>query len=78
MSCHAPPLKIAMKQGEIPLPSLGLIQSLNSTVLKNGMGLRLGNGISPSVFAVLRGGVWQAIPKSFLFFGEFLFLLVQN
>ena len=41
-----------------PLPSLGPIPSLNSTSL-NGMGLRLGNGISPRFFE--RGGVWQAI-----------------
>ena len=34
------------------------------------MGPRLGNGISPCFFAFLRGGIWQAIPKSFLFFGE--------
>ena len=40
------------------------------------MGPRLGNGISPCFFAFLRGGIWQAIPKSFLFFGENFLLLV--
>ena len=35
------------------------------------MGPRLGNDISPCFFAFLRGGVWQDIPSSFLFFGEF-------
>ena len=42
----------------------------------NGMGPRLGNGISPCFFAFLRGGIWQAIPKSFLFFWENFLLLV--
>jgi len=41
--------------------------SPNSTFL-NGMGLRLSNGISPYLFFFLRGGVWQAILKSFLYF----------
>ena len=40
------------------------------------MGSRLGNGISPCFFTFLRGGVWQAIRKSFLFFGEIFLLLV--
>jgi len=31
MACHIPPLKKAKKQGEMPLPSLGPIPSLNST-----------------------------------------------
>ena len=31
MACHTPPLKKAKKQGEMPLPSLGPIPSLNST-----------------------------------------------
>ena len=35
-----------------------------------GMGLRMGNGISPCFFTLLRGGVGQAITKSFLFFGD--------
>jgi len=43
--------------------------ALNSRFF-NGMGLRLGNGISP---AFLKGGVSQAIPKSFLFFGKKFF-----
>jgi len=32
MACHTPPLKKAKKQGEMPLPSLGPIPSLNLTV----------------------------------------------
>jgi len=52
MACHAPPIKIAKQQGEMPLPSLSPIPSLNSTVL-NGMGLRLDKGISPSFFGFL-------------------------
>jgi len=44
MACHTPPLKKVKKQGEMPLPSLGPIPSLNSTFF-NGMGPRLGNGI---------------------------------
>jgi len=53
MACRIPPLKKAKKQGEIPLPSLGPIP------LKkwDGMGPRLGNGISPCFFAFLRGGM---------------------
>jgi len=31
MACHIPPLKKAKKQGEMPLPSLSPIPSLNST-----------------------------------------------
>jgi len=31
MACHTLPLKKAKKQGEMPLPSLGPIPSLNST-----------------------------------------------
>ena len=42
----------------------------------NGMGLRLGNGISPCFFTFVRGGVWWAIAKLFLFFGENFLLLV--
>jgi len=40
------------------------------------MGPRLGNGIPPCFFAFLRGGIWQAISKSFLFFRENFLLLV--
>ena len=65
-ACHTPSLKKAKKQGEMPLLSLGPIPSLNSTLL-NGMGLRLGEGISPCFFASLRGGVSQAIPNPFFF-----------
>jgi len=31
MACHIPPLKKAQKQGEVPLPILSPIPSLNST-----------------------------------------------
>ena len=41
------------------------------------MGLRLGNGISPGFFTFVRGGVRQAIPKSFLFIGENFLLLCE-
>jgi len=44
MACHTPPLKKETR--EKPLPSLSPSPSLNSKYL-NGMGLRLGNGISP-------------------------------
>jgi len=40
------------------------------------MGPRLGNGIFSCLFAFLRGGVWQAIPRCFYFFGESFLLLV--
>ena len=55
MACHPPPLKKAKKQGEMPLPILSPIPFLNSTFV-NGMGLMMGNGISPCFFASLRGG----------------------
>ena len=74
MVCHIQPLK---KGKEIPLPSLGPIPSLNSTFV-NGMGPRLGKGISPCFFVFLRGGVWQAIAKSFLFFGENFLLFLYS
>jgi len=57
MACHTPPLKKVKKQGEMPLPSLGPIPSLNSTFL---MGWDQGwvmNGVSPCFFTFLRGGV---------------------
>ena len=54
MACHIPPLKKARKQGEMPLPSLGPIPSLNSTFF-NEMGLRLGNGIYPCFLAFFEG-----------------------
>ena len=41
----------------------------------NGMGARLGNGISPCFFTFLRGGVWQAFPKPFFFWENFLLLV---
>jgi len=75
MAYHIPPLKKAKKQGEMPLASLSPIQ-LKNVEFRDGMGPRLGNGISPCFFAFLRGGIGQAIPKSFLFFGENFLLLV--
>jgi len=54
ITCHIPPLKKAKKQGEMPLPSFGPIPSLNSTFF-NGMGPRLGNGISPCFFVSFEG-----------------------
>jgi len=75
MACHTPPLKKANKQGEMPLPSLGSIP-LKNVEFRDGMGPRLGNGISSCLFAFLRGGVWQAIPKCFYCFGENFLLLV--
>ena len=56
MACHTPPLKKVKKQGEMPLPSLGPIP-LKNVEFRDGMGLRLGNGISPCFFTFLRGGV---------------------
>jgi len=50
-ACHTPPLKNVKKQLEMPIPSLSPIPSLNFTFV-NGMGLRLGNGISPCFFRV--------------------------
>ena len=41
------------------------------------MGWKQGWVISPFYFTFWSAGVWQAIPKSFLFFGENLFLLVK-
>jgi len=35
---------------------------------RDGMGLKMGNGISPCLFAFSRSGVWQPIPKSLLVF----------
>ena len=55
MAYHTPPLKKAKIQGEMPLPSLGPI--LKNVEFRDGMGLRLGNGISPCFFTFLRGGV---------------------
>ena len=75
MACHTLPLKKVKKQGEMPLPSLSPIP-LKNVEFRDGMGPRLGNCISPCFFTFLRGGVWQAIPKSFLFSGENFLLLV--
>jgi len=48
MACHTPPLKKAKKQGEMPLPSLSFIQFKKvEFIYRDGMGLRLGYGISP-------------------------------
>ena len=48
MVYHTPPLKKAKKQGEMPLPNLGPIPLKK---FRDGMGLRLGNGISPCFLA---------------------------
>ena len=56
MACHTPPLKKVKKQGEMPLPSASPIP-LKNVEFRDGMGPRLGNGISPCFFAFLRGGV---------------------
>ena len=51
------------------LPSLwpAITRQTQDAISMHGMGLKLSNGISPYFFAFLRGGVWQAIPKSFYF-----------
>jgi len=46
MVCHSPAPKKVKKQGEMPLPSLSPIPFKNVEI-RDGMGLRLGNGISP-------------------------------
>jgi len=58
MACHIPPLKKVKKQGEMPLPSLGPIP-LKNVEFRDGMGLRLGNGISPRFFSFVRGGEYD-------------------
>ena len=55
MACHIPPLKKARKQWEMPLPSLSPIP-LKNVEVRDGIGPRLGNGIS-HCFTFLRGGV---------------------
>jgi len=54
MACHTPLLKKVKKQGEMPLPSLGPIP-LKNVEFRDGMGPRLGNGISRCFFTFLRG-----------------------
>jgi len=54
MACHTPPLKEAKKQGKMPLPSLDLIQ-LKECRIRDWMGPRLGNGISPCFFVFFWG-----------------------
>jgi len=51
----------------MPLPILSPIPFLNSTFV-NGMGLMMGNGISPCFFASLRGGIRQGIHYIFFCF----------
>lgn len=53
--CHAPPLEQAKKQGEMTLHILSPIPFKN-VELRDGIGLRLSNGISHSFFAFSRGG----------------------
>ena len=50
--------------------SLELFECSVSSEFRDGIGPRLGNGISPCFFTSLRGGVRQAIPKSLLFFDK--------
>jgi len=54
MASHTPPLKKAKKQGEMPLPSLGPIP-LKIVEFRDGMGPRLGNGISPFFICFFEG-----------------------
>ena len=44
MVCYPPPLNKAKEQGGMPLPSLSLIPF--TCKCRDGMGLRIGNGIS--------------------------------
>ena len=53
MAYHTAPLIKAKKQGEMPLPSLTPIP-LKKVEFRDGMGLRLGNGISSCFLALLR------------------------
>jgi len=72
IACHTPPLKNSEESrgNAITQPWSHPIPSLNSTFL---MGWNRG-----WIMAFLRGGVWQAIPKSsFPFFGENILLLVR-
>jgi len=46
MACHIPTLKKVKKQGKMPLPSLGPIPLKKNVEFRDGMGPRLGNGIS--------------------------------
>ena len=73
MACHISPLKKAKKQGEMPLPSLSHIPSLNS----NGMGPRLGNGISPRFFASFEGWNVRGPSLNHLCFTEKIFCYVR-
>jgi len=56
MACHIPPLRKAKKQGEMPLPSLSPIP-IKNVEFRDGMGPRLGNGISPCFFAFMMGRI---------------------
>ena len=79
MACHTPPLKKVKKQGETPFITQPWSHPIKNVEFRDGMGPRLGNGISPCFFTFLRGGVWQAIPKSFLFFEKFFgFLYIKH
>ena len=73
MAPHISPLKKAKKQGEMPLPSLSHIPSLNS----NGMGPRLGNGISPRFFASFEGWNVRGPSLNHLCFTEKIFCYVR-
>jgi len=56
MACYTPPLNKAKKQGEMPLPILSPIPFTN-VECRDGMRVRMGNGISPCFFAFLRSGI---------------------
>jgi len=56
MTCHTSSLKKVKKQREMPLPNFSPIP-LKNIEFRDGMGPRLGNGISPCFFTFLRGAV---------------------
>jgi len=53
---YSTPQKSEETKGEMPLPSLDPIP-IQNVEFRDGMGSRLGNGISPFFFMFLRGGV---------------------
>jgi len=67
VACHSPPLKKEKVKKQGITHPFSPIPSLNPTFV-NRMELSMGNGMSPSFFACLRGGVQQAITKSLLIF----------
>ena len=61
MACHTPPLK---KSKEMREDAIAQLSHIPLQKFMDGMGPRLGNGISPCFFPFLRGGICQAITKS--------------